>query len=149
MTSVDKEVHILLIEDNMGDIRLIQEVLKEAGLQHHLHTVTDGEEAVDYLKKEGKHTLAPTPHLIFLDLNLPKKDGREILAEIKSSDKLKLIPVVVFSSSEAEKDIVRSYELNANCYVVKPFDFNLFSQAIQSIQHFWLNVAKLPRPNDR
>jgi CheY-like chemotaxis protein len=137
-------VHILLIEDNLGDIRLIQEVLKESAHKHELNIVTDGEQAIFYLKKEGKFADAAVPNLIFLDLNLPKKDGREVLAEIKNNEALRSIPVVVFSSSEAEKDIQRSYDLHANCYVVKPFDFNHFSKVIHSIQNFWLNVVKLP-----
>lgn len=141
---MDKVVHILLIEDNLGDIRLIQEVLKSSEHKHNLNIVTDGEQAIHYLKKEGKFADAVSPNLIFLDLNLPKKDGREVLAEIKSNEKLKTIPVIIFSSSEAEKDIQKSYDLHANCYVVKPFDFNEFSKVIQAIQSFWLNVVKLP-----
>ncbi|RYD74645.1 MAG: response regulator [Sphingobacteriales bacterium] len=141
---MDPTVHILLIEDNLGDIRLIQEVLKGSDHKHELDIVTDGEQAVHFLKKEGKFAEATTPNLIFLDLNLPKKDGREVLAEIKTSDKLKTIPVIIFSSSEAEKDIQKSYDLHANCYVVKPFDFNEFSKVIQAIQAFWLNIVKLP-----
>ncbi|MGZ5303648.1 MAG: response regulator [Bacteroidia bacterium] len=141
---MDQVVNILLIEDNLGDIRLIQEVLKNSEHKHDLHIVKDGEQAIHYLKKENKFADAVTPNLIFLDLNLPKKDGREVLVEIKSNDKLKTIPVIIFSSSEAEKDIQKSYELHANCYVVKPFDFNEFSKVIQAIQSFWLNVVKLP-----
>jgi CheY-like chemotaxis protein len=141
---MERLVNILLIEDNLGDIRLIQEVLKESEHKHNLNIVTDGEQAINYLKKEGKHASALTPNLIFLDLNLPKKDGREVLAEIKNNNDLKTIPVVVFSSSEAEKDIQRAYDLHANCYVVKPFDFNQFSRVIQSLQNFWLSVVKLP-----
>lgn len=133
-----------MIEDNLGDIRLIQEVLKESAHHHHLDIVMDGEQAIFFLKKEGSYKDAATPNLIFLDLNLPKKDGREVLAEIKNSEKLRSIPVVVFSSSEAEKDIQRSYDLHANCYVVKPFDFNHFSKVIHAIQNFWLNIVKLP-----
>jgi CheY-like chemotaxis protein len=140
-------VDILLIEDNLGDIRLIQEVLKESIHKHNLHIVTDGEQAVHFLKKEGKFSDAVSPNLVMLDLNLPKKDGREVLAEIKSHEHLRYIPVVVFSSSEAEKDIQKSYDLHANCYVVKPFDFNHFSKVIQSIQNFWLNIVKLPDSN--
>jgi len=141
---MDHSVNILLIEDNLGDIRLIQEVLKGSEHKHDLHIVTDGEQAIHYLKKEGKFTDAVKPNLIFLDLNLPKKDGREVLAEIKSNEKLKTIPVIIFSSSEAEKDIQKSYDLHANCYVVKPFDFNEFSKVIQAIQSFWLSIVKLP-----
>lgn len=141
---MDKPINILLIEDNLGDIRLIQEVLKESEHPYNLQIVTDGEQAIRYLKQEGEFAEARYPHLIFLDLNLPKKDGREVLAEIKGDNKLKSIPVVIFSSSEAEKDVLNSYDLYANCYVVKPFDFNHFSQVIKSIQNFWLNIVKLP-----
>ena len=142
--NVEKEINILLIEDNLGDIRLIQEVLKDSIHSHSLNIVNDGEQAIQYLKRENKYTDAVVPNLIFLDLNLPKKDGREVLAEIKGSDNLRFIPVVIFSSSEAEKDIQKSYDLHANCYVVKPFDFNQFSQVIESIQNFWLSIVKLP-----
>lgn len=141
---MDHIVNILLIEDNLGDIRLIQEVLKGSEHKHDLHIVTDGEQAIHYLKREGKFADSVKPNLIFLDLNLPKKDGREVLAEIKSNEKLKTIPVIIFSSSEAEKDIQKSYDLHANCYVVKPFDFNEFSKVIQAIQSFWLSIVKLP-----
>lgn len=141
---MEKKVQILLIEDNLGDIRLIQEVLKESEHPYELQIVTDGEQAIRRLKREGEFKDALLPQLIFLDLNLPKKDGREVLAEIKGDNRLKSIPVVIFSSSEAEKDILNSYDLYANCYVVKPFDFNHFSQTIKSIQKFWLNVVKLP-----
>lgn len=144
---MEKTIHILLIEDNLGDIRLIQEVLKESEYKYELHVVTDGEQAIHYLKREGQFKDSALPSLIFLDLNLPKRDGREVLAEIKANEKLKTIPVVVFSSSEAEKDIQKSYDLHANCYVVKPFDFNQFSKVIKSIQHFWLTVVKLPSPD--
>lgn len=142
---MERITQILLIEDNLGDIRLIQEVLKDSPYKHELNIVTDGEQAIQYLRREGKFRESVTPNLILLDLNLPKKDGREVLSEIKNSEILKVVPVVVFSSSEAEKDIQRTYELFANAYVVKPFDFNKFSQVIQSIQKFWLDVVKLPQ----
>lgn len=118
--------------------------MKESPYKHELSIVTDGEQAIQYLKREGRFKEAVVPNLILLDLNLPKKDGREVLSEIKSSHMHRVIPVVVFSSSEAEKDILKTYELYANAYVVKPFDFNKFSQVIQSIQRFWLDVVKLP-----
>lgn len=143
-TTLERITQILLIEDNLGDIRLIQEVMKESDFRHELSIVTDGEQAIQYLRKEGKFKDAPIPNLILLDLNLPKKDGREVLSEIKTTLPYKIIPVVVFSSSEAEKDINKAYELYANAYVVKPFDFNKFSQVIQAIQRFWLDVVKLP-----
>jgi CheY-like chemotaxis protein len=142
---VERTTQILLIEDNLGDIRLIQEVMKESPYKHEMNIVTDGEQAIQYLRREGNFKNAVMPNLILLDLNLPKKDGREVLSEIKSSPVHKFIPVVVFSSSEAEKDIQRTYDLFANAYVVKPFDFNKFSQVIQAIQRFWLEVVKLPQ----
>lgn len=137
-------MNILLIEDNSGDIRLIKEVFKESNLEGNLHVVTDGEQAISYLSKEGEYKDAPKPNLIFLDLNLPKKDGREVLSEIKNNDDLKYIPVVVFTSSEAEQDIKKSYGLHANCYIVKPFDFDQYNQIISTIRNFWLSVVKLP-----
>lgn len=137
-------MNILLIEDNSGDIRLIKEVFKESNLEGNLHVVTDGEQAIAYLAREGEFKDAPKPNLIFLDLNLPKKDGREVLSEIKNNDDLKYIPVVVFTSSEAEQDIKKSYGLHANCYIVKPFDFDQYNQIISTIRNFWLSVVKLP-----
>jgi CheY-like chemotaxis protein len=137
-------MNILLIEDNSGDIRLIKEVFKESNLEGNLHVVTDGEQAIAYLAKEGEFKDAPKPNLIFLDLNLPKKDGREVLSEIKNNDELKYIPVVVFTSSEADQDIKKSYGLHANCYIVKPFDFDQYNQIISTIRNFWLSVVKLP-----
>jgi CheY-like chemotaxis protein len=119
--------------------------MKESPFKHEMNIVTDGEQAIQYLRREGNFKDSVMPNLILLDLNLPKKDGREVLSEIKSSPAHKFIPVVVFSSSEAEKDIQRSYDLFANAYVVKPFDFNKFSQVIQAIQRFWLEVVKLPQ----
>jgi CheY-like chemotaxis protein len=137
-------MNLLLIEDNSGDIRLIKEVFKESNLEGNLHVVTDGEQAIAYLAKEGEFKDAPKPNLIFLDLNLPKKDGREVLSEIKNNDELKYIPVVVFTSSEADQDIKKSYGLHANCYIVKPFDFDQYNQIISTIRNFWLSVVKLP-----
>jgi CheY-like chemotaxis protein len=135
---------ILLIEDNSGDIRLIQEVFQKGSTEEKLHVVTDGEQAINFLRQQGEFASAPRPKLIFLDLNLPKKDGREVLAEIKADEQLKLIPVVVFTSSEADQDVQKSYSLHANCYVVKPFDFDQYSEIINTIRNFWLNVVKLP-----
>jgi chemotaxis family two-component system response regulator Rcp1 len=139
-----KTIHILLIEDNLGDIRLIQEVLKDTDPRPELHVIKDGEQALFYLNKAEGFEDAVTPHFILLDLNLPKKDGREVLEYIKKDDRLKRIPVIIFSSSEAEKDIMKAYDLHANCYIVKPFDFNQFSKVMGSIQNFWLKVVKLP-----
>ncbi len=140
----DKIVEILLVEDNPGDIRLTQEALKEGNIPHNLHTVMDGAEAISYLFKEGKYTDAKVPDLILLDLNLPKKDGRDVLARIKTDPKLKRIPVVVLTTSNAETDISRAYDLHANCYITKPVDFNRFIEVIKSIEQFWLTIVRLP-----
>lgn len=134
----------LLVEDNPGDVRLTREALKSHKVQNNLHVVTDGEEAMAFLRKQGKYGDAPRPDIILLDLNLPKKDGREVLAEIKSDPGLKTIPVVVITSSEAEQDVIRSYNLNANCYVTKPVNFDQFVKVVQSINDFWLTIVKLP-----
>ena len=134
----------LLVEDNPGDVRLTQEALKSHKVQNNLHVVTDGEEAMLFLRRQGKYKDAPRPDVILLDLNLPKKDGREVLAEIKSDPLLKTIPVVVITSSEAEQDVIRSYDLNANCYVTKPVNFDQFVKVVQSISEFWLTIVKLP-----
>jgi len=139
-----RPANFLLVEDNPGDVRLTQEALKSHKLQNNLHVVTDGEEAMAFLRKQGKYKDAPRPDIILLDLNLPKKDGREVLAEIKSEPSLKTIPVVIISSSEAEQDIIKSYNLNANCYVTKPVNFDQFIKVVQSINDFWLTIVKLP-----
>ena len=142
--SLGRPANFLLVEDNPGDVRLTQEALKSHKVQNNLHVVTDGEEAMAFLRKQGKYKDAPRPDIILLDLNLPKKDGREVLAEIKSDQNLKTIPVVIISSSEAEQDIIKSYDLNANCYVTKPVNFDQFIKAVQSINEFWLTIVKLP-----
>jgi two-component system, chemotaxis family, response regulator Rcp1 len=142
-----KKVHILLIEDNLGDIRLIQEALKESDPVPDLDVIKDGEQALNFLYKKAGYENAETPSLIFLDLNMPKKDGREVLEQIKKDDFLKRIPVIVFSSSEAEKDIQKTYDLHGNCYIVKPFDFTQFCSVMNAIQNFWLNIVKLPDYN--
>jgi len=134
----------LLVEDNPGDVRLTQEALKSHKVKNNLHVVTDGEEAMLFLRRQGKYKDAPRPDVILLDLNLPKKDGREVLAEIKSDPLLKTIPVVVITSSEAEQDVIRSYDLNANCYVTKPVNFDQFVKVVQSVSEFWLTIVKLP-----
>ena len=134
----------LLVEDNPGDVRLTQEALKSHKVQNNLHVVTDGEEAMAFLRKQGKYKDAPRPDIILLDLNLPKKDGREVLAEIKSDPALKTIPVVIITSSEAEQDVIKSYNLNANCYVTKPVNLDQFIKVVQSINDFWLTIVKLP-----
>lgn len=137
-------VEILLVEDNPGDVRLTQEALKEGKVYNNLHWAKDGVEALEFLKREGRHAKAPRPDIILLDLNLPKKDGREVLAVIKRDNVLKHIPVVVLTTSEAEEDVLKSYELHANCYVTKPVDLEKFIHVVQSIDRFWLTVVTLP-----
>ncbi len=139
-------VEILLVEDSPSDTDLTIEALKEAKLRNHLSVVEDGIEAMEFLRREGKYANAPRPDLILLDLNLPRKDGREVLAEIKEDPDLKVIPVVVLTTSRAEQDVLRSYELQANCYITKPVDFEQFLEVIRSIEAFWLYVVTLP-PN--
>jgi len=137
-------IDILLVEDNPGDVRLTQEALKEAKVRNNLHVVEDGVEAMAFLKREGEYASAPLPDLILLDLNLPRKDGREVLEEIKQDDRLKRVPVVVLTTSQAEEDILRSYNLHANCYVNKPVDLDEFIKIVKSIEDFWLTIVKLP-----
>ena len=141
-------IDILLVEDNPGDERLTREALKEGKVYSNLHWAKDGVEALQFLKREGKHDTAPRPDIILLDLNLPKKDGREVLAVIKKDSVLKHIPVVVLTTSEAEEDVLKSYELHANCYVTKPVDLEKFIHVVQSIDRFWLTVVTLP-PTER
>ncbi len=142
--SLGRPADFLLVEDNPGDVRLTQEALKSHKVKNNLHVVTDGKEAMDFLRRQGKYKDAPRPDIILLDLNLPKKDGREVLAEIKSDSNLKTIPVVIISSSEAEQDIIKSYDLNANCYVTKPVDLDQFIKVVQSINDFWITIVRLP-----
>lgn len=139
-----KPVEILLVEDNLGDMRLTQEALKEGKVYSNLHWAKDGVEALDFLYREGRFAGAPRPDLILLDLNLPKKDGREVLAAIKADDDLKHIPVVILTTSKADEDVLRSYELHANCYVTKPVDLEKFIVVVQSIDRFWLTIVTLP-----
>ena len=141
-------VEILLVEDNPGDVRLTQEALKEGKVYNNLHWAKDGVEALEFLRRKGRHADAPRPDIILLDLNLPKKDGREVLAVIKTDSELKHIPVVVLTTSKAEEDVLKSYALHANCYVTKPVDLEKFIQVVQSIDRFWLTVVTLP-PADR
>jgi CheY-like chemotaxis protein len=143
-----RPIDILLVEDSPGDVRLAQEALKEAKVRNNLYTVTDGVEAMDFLRQEGNYADAERPDLILLDLNLPKKDGREVLAEIKSDDDLKRIPVVILTVSKAEEDILKSYNLHANCYITKPIDLDQFMKVVKSIEEFWLTIVKLP-PNGK
>lgn len=140
-----KIIDILLVEDSEGDARLAQEALKESKVRNSLHIVTDGVQAVDYLFRRNQFTDAPRPDLILLDLNLPKKDGREVLDEIKNDASLKIIPVVILTMSQAEEDVLRSYKLHANCYITKPLNLEKFIQVIKSIEDFWLSIVQLPR----
>jgi len=137
-------IDILLVEDNPGDIRLTQEAFKEGRIKNKLSVVTDGVEAVHFLKKLGKYKDVKLPDLVLLDLNLPKKDGKEVLNEIKNDNDLKHIPVIVLTTSQAEEDIIKSYKLQANCYISKPVDFSKFIDVIKHIESFWLTVVKLP-----
>jgi CheY-like chemotaxis protein len=139
-------VEILLIEDNPGDVRLTIEALKEGKIINNLNVVYDGIEAIKYLRKRGKYENKPRPELILLDLNLPKKDGREVLAEIKQDDDLKRIPVVILTTSNAEEDILKTYQLHANCYISKPVDMEQFIKVVKSVGDFWFSIVKLP-PN--
>ncbi|MEI6854215.1 MAG: response regulator [Bacteroidota bacterium] len=138
-------IEILLIEDNPGDARLTQEALADGKVINQLHIVYDGVEATDYLFKRNKYVDARRPDLIILDLNLPKKNGREVLAEIKADPSLKRIPVVVLTISKAEEDIISTYNLHANCFITKPIDLNKFFEVVKSIEDFWLTLVKLPR----
>ncbi len=138
-------VEILLVEDNPADARLTQEALREGKILHHLHHVTDGVEALAFLRRQGRYAEAPKPDLIFLDLNMPRKDGREVLTENKGDPELRTIPVIIMTSSQAEQDIVRAYDLHANCYVTKPVDLDQFLDVVRAVQDFWLTVVKLPR----
>jgi CheY-like chemotaxis protein len=137
-------IDILMVEDNPGDIRLTLEALKENKMNNTLHVAKDGVEAMAFLRREGKYADAPRPDLILLDLNLPKKDGREVLAEIKADPALMRIPVVILTTSQAEEDILRSYSLHANCFVTKPVDLDRFIKVVQSIEQFWITIVKLP-----
>ncbi|WP_171693549.1 response regulator [Paenibacillus germinis] len=142
---LSQNVEILLVEDNPGDIRLIVEVLKEGKIHNNLSVVEDGEEALAYLKREGSYQDAIVPDIILLDLNLPKINGTEVLAEIKNDPLLKYIPVIILTTSEAEQDILRAYDLHANCYITKPVNLEQFLTVVRSIENFWLTLVKLPR----
>ena len=144
MNNIGKPVEILLVEDNKGDIGLIEEIFEEAQTRNKLHIAEDGEEAMLHLHGEGKFLGSPRPDIILLDLNLPKKDGREVLREIKEDSNLKNIPVVILTTSSAEKDILRAYDLHANAYITKPLDFDQFIKVVESIESFWLEIVKLP-----
>jgi two-component system, chemotaxis family, response regulator Rcp1 len=137
-------IDILLVEDNEGDARLAKEALKEAKVANSLHWVEDGEEAMKFLHKEAPYASAPRPHVILLDLNLPKKDGKEVLAAIKDDESLRRIPVVILTASEAESDIMKTYDLHANCFITKPIDLDQFLKVVKAIEGFWLTIVKLP-----
>jgi CheY-like chemotaxis protein len=137
-------IDILLIEDNPGDVRLTQEALRDGKVINKLTVVSDGVQALDFLRQKGRYAGATRPDVIFLDLNLPRKDGREVLAEIKDDPDLKRIPVVVITSSKSEEDVLRSYNLHANCYVTKPMDFEKFVSVVKSVKDFWMGIVKLP-----
>ena len=138
-------MEVLLVEDSPGDVRLTQEAFREANVSIHLHVASDGVEAMAFLRHEGRHGHAPRPDLILLDLNLPKMDGREVLAQIKGDDSLKTIPTVILTTSESEADIVKSYQLQANCYLSKPVQLDAFESLVKSINDFWLTRVKLPQ----
>ena len=137
-------VEILLVEDNPGDARLAIEALKDAKVRNKLHWVKDGVQAMEFLRREGEYSHAPTPGVVLLDLNLPRKDGREVLVEIKSDEDLRRIPVVILTISADEEDILRSYDSHANCYITKPLDLDRFIQVMKVIEDFWLEIVKLP-----
>lgn len=143
-----KEIKILLVEDNDGDIFLTLEALKEARIHNEIDVVKDGEKALQYLNKENEFANAETPDLILLDINLPKVDGKEVLAKIKNDDVLKVIPVVMLTTSDSERDIMDSYQNHANCYITKPVDFQKFIDVIQTVKNFWINIVQLPSANE-
>lgn len=139
-----RPIEILLVEDSPSDTDLTVEALKEGKVYNNLHVVEDGVQAMEFLRRQGAYADAPRPDLIMLDLNLPRKDGREVLAEIKGDPSLRPIPIVVLTTSRAEQDVLRAYELNANCYVTKPVDFTQFIDVVQTVENFWLSVVTLP-----
>ena len=141
-----KPVEILLVEDSPGDVDLTREALADSKLVNRLHVVEGGEEAMAFLRQQGRYADAVRPDVVLLDLNLPRKDGREVLEEIKADDDLKTIPVVVLTTSRADEDIVRTYKLHANCYITKPVDVHQFFAVVKSVEDFWLTVVKLPPP---
>jgi CheY-like chemotaxis protein len=139
-----RPIEILLVEDNAGDVRLVKEALEENKFLNNLHVARDGVEAMKFLHKEGEYANAVRPDLILLDLNLPKKDGREVLAEVKVDEDLKRIPVVIMTISKDEEDILKTYNLHANCYITKPIDLDQFIKVVKSVESFWLAIVELP-----
>src|SRR5215208_5759593 len=149
MNDNTEPIEILLVEDNPGDARLAAEALKENKVRNNLHHVLDGVEAMRFLRREAPHSGVPVPDLILLDLNLPRKDGREVLEEIKEHPELRLVPVVILTTSAAERDLVKTYDLHANAYVIKPLDLDQFIEVVQAIENFWFMVVKLPQVDGR
>jgi two-component system, chemotaxis family, response regulator Rcp1 len=141
----NRTVEILLVEDDPGDVELTREALEVAKVANRLHVVDDGADAIDFLLRRGRFTDVPQPDIILLDLNLPNKDGRQVLTEIKADANLAQIPIVVLTTSQADEDILSAYKLHANCYITKPIDFNQFLRIVSAIEEFWLSVVKLPR----
>ena len=139
-----RAIEILLVEDNPGDVRLTKEALRDGRVRNHISVAKDGVQALSFLRRDAGYEDAPTPDLILLDLNLPRKSGREVLKEIKSDPNLKAIPIVVLTTSSADQDVLHSYDLHANCYITKPVDFDQFITVVRSIEGFWLTVVKLP-----
>lgn len=144
MPTKGESIEILLVEDNPGDIRLTQEAMKDARVANNLHVVRNGEDALDFLLQQGNYPQAPRPDIILLDLNLPCKDGMEVLVEIKQLERLMNIPVVILTTSDAEEDILGAYQQHANCYITKPLDFGKFSEVVRLIEGFWFTIVKLP-----
>lgn len=144
MTVVGRPIEILMVEDSPSDVQLAVEALREAAVPNTLRVVEDGAEAMAYLRREGQYAGAARPDLVLLDLNLPRMDGREVLAELKASPELRAIPVVVLTTSKADRDVQRAYDLHANCCIAKPVDFGRFLEVVRAIEHFWLTVASLP-----
>lgn len=142
-----RAVEILMAEDSPGDVLLTRKALENSKLKINLHAVSDGVEAIQFLRREGEYGDVPTPDIVFLDLNMPRKDGREVLTEIKTDPLLRHIPVVILTTSDSEQDIERSYELNANCYITKPVDMDQFVKVVSSIEDFWFTIVKLPTNN--
>ena len=149
MSRASSPIEVLLVEDNPGDVRLTREALKEGKVCNNLSVVRDGVEALAFLRRQGQYGDAPRPDVILLDLNLPRKDGREVLEEVKADPALRSIPVVVLTSSEAERDIVQAYALHANCYITKPVDLDQFIRVVKSIEDFWFSIVRLPAEESR
>ena len=145
MSELLEPIEILLAEDNPGDIRLTQQALKDSKMHNNLHVVNDGEQAVAFLRREHPYEDAPRPGLLLLDLNMPKKDGREVLQEIKDDPELRSIPTVVLTTSKADDDVLSAYQLHANAYITKPVDFDRFVEVVKGLQEFWLTIVRLPR----